>query len=66
MLVKNFVAIDDFTSEMESLKYRVLQGSVLGALLFFQPLHFIDDTYLLNIQKTISEINKLLNRDLKF
>ena len=32
---------------------------------FSQPLHFADDTCLLNIQSKISKINKNLNKDLK-
>ena len=31
---------------------------------FSQPLHFADDTCLLNIQSNISKINKNLNKDL--
>ena len=36
-----------------------------NAIKFSQPFHFADDTYLLNIQNTISEINRTLNKDLK-
>ena len=76
---KKFLMINGFNSEMEILKYGVPCGSVLGSLLFLifvndlhniitfsQPLHFADDTCLLNIQKTISKISKLLNRELYF
>ena len=55
------------------------QGSVLGPPLFFliyinglhnaikfsQSFHFADDTCLLNIQNTISKINRSLNKDLE-
>ena len=36
-----------------------------NAIKFSQSFHFADDTCLLNIQKTISTINKSLNKDLK-
>ena len=35
------------------------------AKMFSQPFHFADDTCLLNIQNTISEINRTLNKDSK-
>ena len=75
---KRFVTINGFNSETQSLQYEVPQGSVLGPLLiliyindfhntlkFSQSFHFADDTCLLNIQNTISEINRSLNKDLK-
>ena len=37
----------------------------LHAIKFSQPLHFADDTCLLNIQSKISKIKKSLNKDFK-
>ena len=36
-----------------------------NAIKFSQSFHFADDTCLLNIQNTISKINRSLNKDLK-
>ena len=75
---EQFVTINGFDSEIQSFWYGVPQGSVLDALLFLiyindlhnsikfsQSFHFADDTCLLNIQNTISKINRSLNKVLK-
>ena len=75
---KHFVTINGFDSEIQIFQYGVPQGSVLRPLIFLiyvndlhnaikfsQSFHFADDTCLLNIQNTISKINRSLNKDLK-
>ena len=75
---KQFVSINGFNSTTQSLRYGVPHGLVLGprlfltyindlhnAIKFSQPLHFVDNTCLLNIQSKISKIIKNLNIDLK-
>ena len=76
--INQFVTINGFNSETQSVRCGVLQGSILAPLLFliyindldnatrfFQLLHLADDTCLLNIQGKIYKINKSLNKDLK-
>ena len=72
---KQFVTINGFDSETQSFQCGVpILGPLLfvisindlhNAIKFLQSFHFADDTCLLNIQKTISTINKSLNKDLK-
>ena len=75
---KQFVSVSGTEPELASVNYHLSEGSVLGPLLFLIyinhlhyaikgscPLHFADDTCLLNIQSSIKEINRTLNKDLK-
>ena len=74
---KQFVSVSGVESELASVNY-VPQGSVLGPLLHliyindlhyaikaFYPLHFADDTCLFNMQSSKTQINRILNKDLK-
>ena len=75
---KQFATINRFSSETQSFQCGVPQSSVLfyllflkyisdlhNALKFSQSFHFANDTCLLNIQNTISEISTIQNKDLK-
>ena len=75
---KQFVRIEDANSETASTNIGVPQGSVLGPLLFLlyiNDLHFsikhsktryfADDTCLLMVNKSLKQIKKHMNQDLK-
>ena len=75
---KQFVSVSGAESELASVNYGVPQGSVYRPLLFLIyindlhyvitascPLHFADDTCLLNIKSFIKQINRTLNKDYK-
>ena len=74
-----FVSTNGFNSDYKTIKYSVPQGSVVGPLLFLifindlntaikhsETFHFADDTCLLNIKDSVKQINKVVNKDLKF
>ena len=74
-----FVSINGVNSDYKTIKYGVPQGSALGLLLFLifindlniaikhsEIFHFADDACLLNIKDSVKQINKVVNKDLKF
>ena len=74
-----FVSINGFNFDYKTVKYGVLQFSVIGPLLFLifindlntaikhsEAFHFADDTCLLNIKDSVKQINKVVNKDFKF
>ena len=77
-LIKQFVSIKGYDSELAEKKYGVPQGSALGHLLFLFYIndlnqaikfckvhHFADDTNLLYLGKSIKKLKKLVNYELK-
>ena len=75
---EQYVSINGHESSLASILYGVLQGSVLGPLLFliyindlnqvmkfYKVHHFADDTNLLHFNKSVAKLNKLVNQDMK-
>ena len=72
-----YTSINNERSEIQTIRYGVLQGSILGPLLFFIYIndlsrsiknskihHFADDTNLLYASSSLKDINKKINFDL--
>ena len=75
----HFVSINRFNSDYKTIKCGVPPDSVLGPLLFLifindintaikhsETFHFADDICLLNIKDSVKQIDKVVNKELKF
>ena len=75
---KQYVTVNNESSDLENIKWGVPQGSILGPILFLiyikdsfdaiqhcKVIHFADDTNLSLFTHSISKLNKLVNKDLK-
>ena len=75
----HFGSINGFNFDYKTIKYGIPQGLVLGPLLFLifindlnitikhpETFHFADDTCLFIIKDLVKQINKVVNKDLKF
>lgn len=75
---RQYLTLNDQKSKMKMIQTQVLQGSVLGLLLFLvyindlhkyikhiKPYHFTDDTNILQSNKFLTELEKSMNTDPK-
>ena len=75
---KHFVSINGYNSDLMPVIYGVPEGSILGPLLFLIYInnlhkairyckvhHFADDTNLFHTNKSVKNLNKLVNHDMK-
>ena len=75
---KQFVSINGYNSDLMLVNCGVPQGFVLGPLLFLIYIndlhkairycnvhHFADDTHIFHTNKSVKNLNKLINHDMK-